>query len=330
MIIQDSRHQNLVLEALAELLAEPVVERVRGAVAYANVEGVRALNQLLEVLDDSVPVALIVTLDMGITRKAALEILLNDFRGTVKVIETSPGDGTFHSKAWVVDRTAAAQRALVGSANLTGAALTKNREAVSLGDLDDAQSQAWEVWWDEAIAETQDLTEAVIAGYEERRPPPGRRQRIADVDMETSEDGVTVRLNEATVVDARSAGWLAIDWGGTGEFRVQFEFPRAAASFFDPEHDPQRDLTLQSGAVDFPNNQLRFYPDNGMVRINMDPEIPEVADGSIRSGTWLFKRLGPDHYEMKPLTREERTARLAEAALIGGVRSTPNRDYGWA
>lgn len=219
MIIQDRAHPNRVLEQAAGLLAEPALERMRLAVAYANVAGVRALNQLLDAVDEAVPVDVIVTLDMGITRKAALELLLRDFRGTVKVIETPTGDGTFHTKTWVVDRAGAPRRALVGSANLTGSALTRNREAVFVGDLNDAQSAAWESWWDDVVAAAEHLTETVIAEYEERCPPPGKRQRIADVDLETDDDGLTVLVDDVSEVDARHADWLVIDWGGTGEYR---------------------------------------------------------------------------------------------------------------
>lgn len=311
------------------MLADPTVERLRVAVAYANWDGVRALNRLLEGIDPSIPVEVIVTLDMGTTRKAALEMLLHDCRATVKVVRTPPGEGTFHTKTWVVDRTGAPQRAVVGSANLTGAALTKNREAIFVGDLSRTESEAWETWWADALAAAEDLTPAVIAAYEERRPPRGRRQRIADVELETREDGVTQAVNGPDEVDARDAAWLAIDFGGTGDYRVQFEFPRAGASFFDPEHNPERELTLRFDGTDYRNNQLRFYPDNGMVRINMDGEIPAVADGSIRNGTWLFTRLGPDHYELTSLDAAQRSARLTEAALAGGLRSTSTRDYGW-
>jgi HKD family nuclease len=329
MIIQDAAHPNRVLEALAALLNEPAVERVRAAVSYANADGVRTLQRLVETLDESVAVEVVVTLDMGITRKAALEMLLRDFHGSVSVVETSPGAGTFHTKTWVVDRDAGSQRSLTGSANLTGAALTKNREAVSVGDLDATESDAWEAWWNDVLREAEVLTEKIIAGYEERQPPPGRRQRIADVDLETDADGVTIPTDSVEAVDARDAEWLAIDWGGTGAYRVQFEIPKAAAAFFDPEREHRRNLTLRHAGTEFHGNQLRFYPDNGMVRINMDGTIPVVADGSIRSGMWLFTRLGTDHFELQPLNPAQRTARLAAAALTGDARRTSNREYGW-
>ena len=150
------------------------------------------------------------------------------------------------------------------------------------------------------------------------------------MDLETGAGGETALVGELARVDARDAEWLVLDWGGTGEYRVQFELPRAAAAFFEAERDQVGALTLQYNGIDFSGNQMVFYRDNAMDRINMDQAIPVVADGSIRSGTWLFTRLGRDHFELQPLDRTQRAARLAVAALTGGVGRTTKRAYGWA
>jgi len=167
------------------MLADPAVERLRVAVAYANLTGFRAFQGLLAAAAGAIGVEIILTLDMGITRKAALEAMLRDFSGSVRVISSESGFGTFHAKAFVVDRSGAPQRALIGSANLTFPALTRNHEAISVGDLVHDEVEAWEMWWADLVAAAHDLTEDVLAAYSERRPPPRRHERIADEEVET-------------------------------------------------------------------------------------------------------------------------------------------------
>lgn len=333
MIVQDPGHPRRVLAELARLVSDPEVTRLRVAVAYANARGVHALQKILAALPEPVQVDVVVTLDMGITRKAALEALLHDFDGDGRAIVTPAGPGTFHAKAFVVDRDGASQRALVGSANLTDAALTHNHEAVAVVDLTERQTEAWETWWAELVTAADELTEELIAGYVERKPPAGHRERIADEETETGEDGSTVTHKDPNI-DARDADWLVIDWGGTGEYRVQSEFPKAAAAFFRPDLETHRHVTIRHDGQDFEGNELAYYPNNGMVRINLDPDIPVVADGSIKEGASLFRRLASDHYELEVIDAADRAGRLAAAAITGGTDHTVRgddtwREFGW-
>lgn len=333
MVLQSPEHPNQVLEALATLIADQGTERLRVAVAYANPRGVEAFHTLLATAATGIDVEIVVTLDMGITRKAALEMLL-DGPAHARVITTLTGSGTFHSKVFVADRDDGSQRAIVGSANLTDAALTRNYEAITAGDLPQADSPSWERWWDELWQAAVELTPQVIDDYTERRPPPGRRERIADEDLATGEDGSVVGP-AVPGTTATAAAWLVIDWGGTGEYRVQYEFPRASAAFFGEAVAESRTVTIRHDGVDFTDNQFTFYPDNSMPRINLDPAIPVVADGSIREQASLFTRLGQDHYGLELLDGARRASRLAEAAGRGGIDHTTRRNgthrmFGWA
>jgi hypothetical protein len=332
VILQDPAHPNRVLDEVVALVSDPAVERLRIAVAYANLHGVRALHTLLEAVDGEVPVEIVVTLDMGITRKAALEALLAG-GGLVKVIATDPGIGTFHAKAFVADRGAAPQRAIIGSANLTSAALTKNYEAITASVLEQEDASVWEQWWSRLSAAADDLTTEIIGGYSERRPPPGHFERIADEDVETSVDGLLVTPDQSEM-SASEADWLLIDWGGMGEYRVQSEIPQDAAAFFAPVAEEIRAIVIEYEEVAYEANQLRFYADNGMARINLDPNLPVVDDDSIKHQAALFGRLGPDHYGLELVDQTERIARLAEAACTGGIGHTTRRDgthrrFGW-
>jgi phosphatidylserine/phosphatidylglycerophosphate/cardiolipin synthase-like enzyme len=192
VILQDPGDRGAVLGQLASLLADPGVERLRVAVAYANLGGIRALETLLTARDYPIEVEIVVTLDMGITRKDALEYLLRDFDGSVRSITTEGGSGTFHAKVFAVDQGGVVSRALVGSANLTDAALSSDYEAVSVSDLTSEEGEAWQRWWADLVEAADELTEEIVASYEERRPPPGRRERIADEDLETDVDGSVV------------------------------------------------------------------------------------------------------------------------------------------
>lgn len=333
MIFQGPGRPNRVLAELSELILDPTVTRLRVGVAYANRGGVEALQTLVAAANHPVEVEVVVALDMGITRKAALDMLLRDYGGNARAITTT-SPGTFHAKAFVVDREGDSQRAVVGSANLTAPALTQNREAVAVTDLGPAEEAEWEEWWADLVAASEELTQEVIDNYEERRPHRGRRERIADEDIETQDDGSTVAHIE-TSVGAEEAGWLVIDWGGTGEYRVQAEFPKTAAAFFRPDVDVDRTMiTLRHEGRDYADNLLRYYRDNGMVRINLDADIPFVADGSIKDGACLFARLDEDHYELRPVDLKERAHHLIEAASKGERDFTTKhdgtrREFGW-
>jgi HKD family nuclease len=334
MILQDPTRPGRVLEALGELLGDPSAERLRVAVAYANVGAVRALHRLLEANDHITEVEVVVTLDMGITRKTALDALLNEFPGAAKAIETGGVPGTFHTKAFLVDRGGAAPRALVGSANLTHAALTTNYEAVSMHDLTPQEAATWEAWWTALWQAADDVTEQMIAGYTERKPPPRRRERIADEDVETTIDGSTITHTRPDL-DAAGAAWLAIDWSGTGEYKVQYEFPKVPAAFLHPQRSKSRPVMIEHDGTEYDDNQLTYYPHNGMARVNLDNDIPVVADGSIKQQTSLFTRIGDDRYELTLLSPAERGRRLAEASLTGGTAHTRYKDgtlreFGWA
>jgi len=333
VIPQDPTHPGQVLKALSELVLDPTVGRIRIAVSYANLKGVEALETLLSAVGRPIDVEVVLSLDMGITRKAALQETLREFGEHARVISGAGAAGTFHAKVFVVDRDGGPLRALIGSANLTHAALTNNREVISVADLDADETAAWEAWWDDLVDRSDPLTQQIIDGYVERRPPPGCRERIADEDVETRDDGLSVTHDPAEI-DAEDAEWLVIDWGGTGEYRVQAEFPKAPAAFFRPELDHQRSITIEHGGHEYVDNLLRYYPDNGMVRINLDAEIPFVADESVKEGTSLFTRVDDDRYELSLVEEAERARRLAEA-VAGGHRdftqrhNGTHREFGW-
>lgn len=96
-------------------------DEARLAVAYVRENGV---DMILDGLKNK-PVKLLCSFDMGITQLSGIRKLLEN---NVEVRVYHSGEGTFHPKVWLF-READKWKALVGSANMTGAAFTTNVEA---------------------------------------------------------------------------------------------------------------------------------------------------------------------------------------------------------
>ncbi|MDA8040894.1 MAG: phospholipase D-like domain-containing protein, partial [Pirellulales bacterium] len=98
-------------------------EEVRFMVAFVKEGGIDLLSDALK----GKQAKLLCTFDLGITDLSAMKKLLDLGEG-VEIREHRGGAGTFHPKVWMF-RTGTTWRVVVGSANLTKAALTRNVEA---------------------------------------------------------------------------------------------------------------------------------------------------------------------------------------------------------
>lgn len=122
-------HQKVIMDTLSE------ASEARFVVAYVKENGV---DMILDGLKNK-PAKLLCSLDMGITQISGIQKLLEN-QVEVRVYKSS--DGTFHPKTWLF-KCNNKWRALVGSANLTRAAMVDNVEASVL--LDDENITATSV-----------------------------------------------------------------------------------------------------------------------------------------------------------------------------------------
>lgn len=167
-----------LLPALADLIDTGAIEAADLVVAFVMVSGLRLLQpQLDAVLDRGGRVRLLTTDYLGVTEKAALEILLarvREYGERFEVRVHRSGALSFHPKAYLLAGTWAEGAAFVGSANASASGLRdgfewtlETRDLAALSQMREAFEGLW------IAPQAQVLTQALIDDYEQAERTPG-------------------------------------------------------------------------------------------------------------------------------------------------------------
>lgn len=301
LILQSPSRPTAMLRAL-ESLALPNTEELRFAVAYATLEGCKNLVPRLESRIgarrwQSIPKTVIVTTDFHLTEPAALEYLRSaGFQVRLSEVSTV----NYHPKLYAFLSGARAQ-ALVGSANLTLAAMTDNVEAASVSAPTRADLTAA---WDELLEMSVELTRALLDRYAKARQnkppvvPPDRRQSKPPPIRPTALPSFLEMVAAGTLEPANfTAFWTEVGTPSGGSAN-QVELPRGAHLFFGfggaltAKHLIGLPA-LFSGGHDWTDRKLTWHGQgamNEMERLNM----PTLKQGgfSYSDSAVLFTRHG--------------------------------------
>lgn len=235
----------------------------------------------------------------------------------------------------------------VGSSNLTTGGLSSNVECGLIADGDGCLVSASDVFaelWNSGILATDSELRNYAARFAERA-----RQRtvseLADLGVNDSRP-IPAGPNDLRVQPlsrpALAAEFAVAAWTGlqsfTGEYRFQVEFPREAGKVISRlvrahvQADGRLDVYCPDDATTR-SMQYRFYPDNGMFRLNVPNDVPGVAwarehrDGlaiveqGLQGGAPLRLRL------LKPGADEREV--VGRSAGLGTWARTTTRAYGW-
>jgi superfamily II DNA or RNA helicase len=167
-----------LLPALADMIDTGQIEVADLVVAFVMVSGLRLLQpQLDAVLDRGGRVRLLTTDYLGVTEKAALEILLARVReyGDRFEVRVHLAEGlSFHPKSYLLAGTGAVGAGFVGSANVSASGLRdgfewtlETRDTAALSQMREAFEQLW------ISPQSQVLTQALIDDYEQAERTPG-------------------------------------------------------------------------------------------------------------------------------------------------------------
>lgn len=310
LVYQDRLFRSRTRTALGRL-ADPTVTGVRVAVAYTSRNGCKSLVDLLKrrvgARWATAQKALITSLDFYLTEPDALDIAL---RAGFDVYRGWAPGFAFHPKLYMLDTTSGDSRVLVGSANLTEAALSDNTEfgltlTVSSGT---PEHQALDDAWRRFIDMAQLLGSADIARYRsdrarnapKRRPTP-RRPPAPRSPAPRTLPRFPDEVSAGRVHPGRwRMFWIEAGAMSSSESHNQLELPRFANHFFGfsfsahsttPRLQPIGTVRLTMGSQVWPAQDLnwRGAPKmNKMERIYL-PTVPQGGLDYAGSGI-LFTR----------------------------------------
>lgn len=321
------------------------------AAAFVSTEGVR---KLAEILGESgvEKCRLIAGTDNAITHPEALYDSIErgwDIRLGMRAT------GIFHPKLMVAGRSFARSGAVknicfvyVGSSNLTAGGLVSNVECGLVTETPDSPSSASESFltlWRQA----KPATESALRDYAARFAERARNRTVSDLidlglnDFQTVPKGSQDLINQprptraALKIDFAIAAWTGLQ-SFTGQYRFQVEFPRDAGRVLS---QLARGHSSADGHIDVycPDDestrrmQFRFYPDNGMFRLNVPNDVMGVDWARKNKAGLAIVEQGPAGGAplrirfLKPGT--DASEIVGRSAALGTWGNTTTRAYGW-
>lgn len=281
-------------------------------VSFIKISGLRLLEgQLRKLRDRGVPVRLVTTTYMGATDKKAIDRLVDELGVSVK-IDLLPNSNRLHAKAWLFNRRSGYSTAVIGSSNMSRAALTSGSEwnvrlsQVSAPELFEKFRTSFETYWESDDYHLYSSSELGPALEEALRLQSGHHATASQLisQLEVSPRPHQLRMLEDLRVAREVFGYsrnLVVAATGTGKTVL------AALDYKS---------TIQSGR---PRPKLLFIAHRKEIlqqalmtfrQVLGDSEFGELFVDGIRPHTWthvfasiqslssvLLEGLGKDHFE---------------------------------
>lgn len=319
------------------------------SVAYATVAGVRQLLATFSA-DQLTESWWLLGLDDGLTQPGAIELLRSRPNANLRVASYESEGARFHPKVYGFGASPKSrmQLALVGSANLTIAAWSRNGEAISVLEAEDSQDTAtlydmWLALWRQG----HEISDAELEEYRARYEAASisRKKLTQQLNrLKRSNSRAEVLTSDVAEIDPAIAKTCWIEGGAITAMGRELEFKAEQGLFFGLDRgvlDSPKTLRFQTS--DGNTIPLRMvYQQNHMWRLQMNNQVPEVKSG-LRP-TLPNGKLGRSPYvvvftklNIKDLFRIEFIDIKSESfkeirsksARFGTVGHTTARQYGW-
>jgi len=319
--------------------------------AYVSVAGVRALLQALDNrrLSNS---SWLVGLDDALTQPAAIRLLMGLQSSRLRVGTLASSVLRFHPKVLYFETSQDSKRALlmVGSANLTSAALGGNAEAVvflQTESLADSRfcSRVWRELWSQGHSPTEDEIKRYERLY--RKASRWRRRltkRLGGHGLEQSPGGSRVVLaDDEADLDPSQATTCWIECGYITAMGRELEFKAEQGLFFGlaPAGAPPQLFRFRTSEGSVVTLRMK-YQQNHMWRLQMNNDVPEVRrglrprlpDGSLGRShdVAVFTRASnPDLLDLRFVKLNSKAFRQLKkkSSRFGTIGHTAARSYGW-
>lgn len=343
---QSGESQTLLAAISGQNNQVPKCKHFRVAAAYATVSGVRSI---LSLFDDERPEksSWLIGLDDAISQPGALQ-LISELKGaSLRLVSYTNIDARFHPKVFQFRFLDQKENfSIVGSANLTRAALTRNGEAVIIAESQSAADDVsfetfWLELWSQGKIATNERLEEYAALYKKAKPIRIALERTITSIPKTSP--APILSSDSAEVDPTIANTCWIECGFITAMGRELEFKAEQGMFFglSPTGGPPKAFQFKvSSGKAIP---LRMkYQGNHMWRLQMNNEVPEVRSGLrpyLPGGglgrspyVAVFSRTpSPDTFTLRflKLGSSKFKRLLAQSMKSGTLGRTSARQYGW-
>ena len=320
--------------------------RMSVAVAYSSMAGAASLYDIIRAANPEVSFRWLLGLDDYVTQPAAIDFCCSVGNTDVRLYRSTKTQTRFHPKVFLFDTLGnnAASSMIVGSANLTFAALNKNCEAVAILDAQNAADTAimrsrYELLWGLGVKPTKSILDEYRRQFAKFRKS---RAFLLETDAKQEKPRGPILQSDSALINPSSASVCWIEVGKNTALGRELEVKGEQARFFglDPTggNAEFRNFLVSSGET----IPLRLkYQGNAMWRLQLRVDVPEVAVGLrpvIPGGLGrspyvaVFKRTNTK--KLFTLTFPRRDSKefneiLKRSGNAGTIGSTSAREYGW-
>lgn len=229
-------------EFLLNFMAKEVItrayKRISACAAYATYKGTLLVRSLLSGQNDT-SYRWLIGLDDAFTDPKALRIAMQTYGAETRFAELQHKGKRFHSKAYLLDSNEQGTATLiVGSCNLTEAALTKNCEVYAACYADTpSEVERLRAYWDMLWEIGNPATDGKVAEYERKFKSTRIRNPVIEAEQSTpiSRKAIGGSINSSTLA------W--IDLGKNTGGGNQLEIVKALAPFLSLMGKPRQGIT---------------------------------------------------------------------------------------
>lgn len=333
-------------QQIAALSSSQRWEQMSVAMAYSSLAGVARLHEVVHAANSAVASRWLLGLDDYITQPGAIDFCCSIKNTKVRLYSSRKPKTRFHPKVIFFDSPSNGRTSsmIVGSANLTFAALNRNCEAVVLLTAQNRADRAtmrtrFESLWRLGTEPTVSLLADYKSQFDKHRKA---RAFVLDSEGENSAKKGPVLHSDSALIDPNTAALCWIEVGKNTAMGKELEIKGEQARFFglDPTGgDPAfRDFLVSSGDI----VRLRLkYQGNAMWRLQLRSSVPEVhvglrpiVNGSLGRSPYVavFKRTATkDLFSIIFPRHDSKEFQIIrkDSENGGTIGSTSSREYGW-
>lgn len=344
--LPNCRKADTLGQTIATLSSSQKWEQMSVAVAYSSLAGVTRLHEVVFDAHPDASFRWLLGLDDYITQPGAIDFCCSVKNAEVRIYSSKRPNTRFHPKVLLFD---APQRGgmssmIIGSANLTFAALNRNCEAVAVIEAQRKAERAlmrsrFESLWSLGTAPTDKLLSEYKSKFDKFRKS---RAFLLAAESETPTNTGPILHSDSALINPSTATVCWIEVGKNTAQGRELEVKGEQARFFGLEPTGGtaafRNFIVSSGDT----VPLRLkYQGNAMWRLQLRASVPEVDEGlrPVINGKLgrspyvaVFERTRTkDLFTLSFPRRDSKEFRgiWKNSESAGTIGSTASREYGW-